>query len=493
MFTEAEKRAARLAVSRFGVDLVHIQEVARAVLQEQAAGRPADLLAALVGRKLLTSAQADELRHAAMADLIIAVRKTPPPSVVPETRPGAEVEWSSLGGCRILRRLGEGGMGTVYLAYQETESRHVAIKVLADQLAGDPSYVQRFQREAGSATLLDHPNIVRGIAVGQDAATGRPFFVMEYVDGPSTHALLDQFGHLAVPDAVHVINDIARALEHAHAHRVIHRDIKPDNILLTRSGVAKLADLGLARRTDEISSLTGAQQGFGTPYYMPYEQTLNARKADSRSDIFALGATLYHLLTGEVPFPGRSALEIAELKERGEFILASKVQPDVPPALNGILARMLARKPRDRYQTASELLVDLERSALAAPVPSFVDRELALQDPLVRARLVTPQPTMPDLDSPRNKHRTTAGTPGLWYLRYRNREGRLCKLRATTEQLLQRIREKRIPDGAEASRQPQGEFLPLTAYVEFQEGTAANGKEPPTNDRDAPRRRFWFM
>src|SRR5438067_5591546 len=201
-----------------------------------------------------------------------------------------------LGEFRILRRLGEGGMGAVYLAYHEANDRQVALKVLADGLASNQTYVDRFYREAKSGALLNHPNIVRTLGAGQDRVTGKHYLVMEFVDGPSAHALLDRFGRLPVADAVHVVLDVARALEHAQSRNIVHRDIKPDNILITRTGVAKLADLGLAKRTDESSNLTLARQGFGTPYYMPYEQAMNARTADGRSDIYALGATLYHLL-----------------------------------------------------------------------------------------------------------------------------------------------------------------------------------------------------
>src|SRR5262249_29793447 len=156
---------------------------------------------------------------------------------------------------------------------------------------------------------------------------------------------------------------------------------------ITRSGVAKLSDMGLAKRTDEASHLTAARQGFGTPYYMPYEQAMNAKYADGRSDLYALGATLYHLVTGEVPFPGVNHLQLAEKKTVGYFAPASAPNPAVPQLLDDILERMMARDPADRFQTVSELIVDLERANLNAPVPSFVDPDLALQDPVVRERL----------------------------------------------------------------------------------------------------------
>ncbi len=135
---------------------------------------------------------------------------------------------------------------------------------------------------------------------------------------------------LSVGDALHVILDVARALEHAHMRNIVHRDIKPGNILITLSGLAKLADLGLAKRLDETSHLTHAQQGFGTPYYMPYEQAMNAKDADARSDIYALGATLYHLVTGDVPFAGENSLEVVDKKKIGTFMPASRINPDVP-------------------------------------------------------------------------------------------------------------------------------------------------------------------
>jgi len=364
-------------------------------------------------------------------------------------------------------------MGSVYLGYQQAQQRQVAVKVLPDHLAANEDYVKRFHREAKSVAKLDHPNIVHHIDDGQDKASGKHYLVLEYVDGPSAHALLNRFGRLPVGDAVHIILDVARALEHAHSRRIVHRDIKPDNILLSQSGVAKLADLGLAKKLDDENQLTAARQGFGTPFYMPYEQSINAKQADGRSDIYALGATLYHLLTGEVPFPGQNALEIAERKSLGRFKPASAMNPAVPALLDRILSRMMACKPADRYQTASDLIVDLERSNLSSPVPSFVDPDLALQDPLVRARLTTQaQPTKLD-PALAIRQRAAESHPDTWYLRYRTADGQWRKARLTTEQIRKRLAEGRIGPKVEASPLPDGEYRLLKTYPEFQVPAAA--------------------
>jgi serine/threonine-protein kinase len=446
-----EERAAALAVSKYGADQMKVRQVVQAVLQSRRDGKAVDLLDSLLLEKILSAGQVEELRvdlertQLAMAnpksgsDSSVRARLMPQQLnnesqlseaqavngslEIPPTSSGHHLR--AVGEYRLLRRLGEGGMGSVYLAYRPvvagshdpvtavsrsgdrattgdatTGGQQFAIKVLSDQLARNQAYLDRFHREAKSGTLLNHPNIVRCIAAGLDPTTGKHYLVMEYVDGPSTHALLDRLGRLPVGDVVHIALDIARALEYLHARNYVHRDIKPDNILITQAGLAKLADLGLAKRMDDASQLTATHQGFGTPYYMPYEQAISAKRADSRSDIYALGATLYHLLTGEVPFKGDSPGEIAEKKLEGDFIPAHAINPEVPPVLDGILARMMARNPRDRFQTASELIVHLERSQLAAALPSFVELDQALTDPLMRARLTAPsEATRPDLQA----------------------------------------------------------------------------------------------
>jgi serine/threonine-protein kinase len=401
----------------------------------------------------------------------------------------------SLGEYRILRLLGEGGMGAVYLGYHEGRDQQVAIKVLGDHLASNQAYVDRFYREAKSGALLNHPNIVRTLNVGQDQATAKHYLVLEFVDGQSAQALLDKQSRLALGDAVHIALDVARALEHAHSRNIVHRDIKPDNVLIPRSGVCKLVDLGLARRTDEASHLTAARQGFGTTYYMPYEQAINAKYADGRSDIYALGATLYHLVTGVVPFPGDNHLEVVEKKNQGVFTPASKLNPAVPPVLDHILARMLAREPRDRYQTASELIVDLERSRLAAPVPSFADPNQALQDPWVQQCLATSaEPTRLDPEMPPIAPETpselglSAPADGTWVLRYRNPAGKLCRARASTEQIAQRLRRGRLSARIEARHANEKDYHPLAFYPEFK-GLAPPSRPPLRRGKTVPEQR----
>jgi serine/threonine-protein kinase len=400
-------------------------------------------------------------------------------------------ELRQLGEYRILRRLGEGGMGAVYLGYHEGQDLQVAIKVLGDHLASNQGYIDRFYREAKSGALLNHPNIVRTLNVGQDQATLKHYLVLEFVDGPTAQALLDRQGRLALGDAVHIALDVARALEHAHSRNVVHRDIKPDNILITRSGVSKLVDLGLARRLDEASHLTAARQGFGTTHYMPYEQAINARYADGRSDIYALGATLYHLVTGAVPFPGDNHLEVVEKKNQGDFVPASSLNPAVPPVLDAILARALAREPRDRYQTASEFIIDLERSRLAAPVPTFADPSRALQDPWVQACLASSaEPTRLDPEAaPRPAPRPAPAAreaADVWLLRFRNRAGHLCRARATTEQIRERLTSGRLSARVEARRPAQRAYHPLSFFAEFKD---AAPPVPPADHKPIRKRR----
>jgi serine/threonine-protein kinase len=260
-------------------------------------------------------------------------------------------------------------MSTVYLSYDVTAAEPVVVKVLADHLASSREFVTRFYREARLSRLLSHPHLVRGLAAGYDPDVRKHYLVLEYIDGPTAHAALRVHGRFPVGVAVKAGIDIARALEFLHTRKYVHRDVKPDNVLLHPDGVAKLADLGLAKRLNDDPQLTSVNHGLGTSYYMAYEQAMNADFVDGRSDIFALGATLYHLLTGEVPFPGATHEEINRGKQRDRFIPVADLNPRVPPQLAQIISKTLALDPTERFQSAGELAEALEATGLATLIP----------------------------------------------------------------------------------------------------------------------------
>ena len=496
-------RAARLAVVRYGAEAERVQQVLQTVLAAQARGETADLFEALAADKVLSPRQAKELRRGLDETQVdpesdpsaaqpLFAHSLPAPAAelqrpAPVTNghglPDAIMKLPQFAGFKILRQLGEGGMGAVFLAYDGQAQRQVALKVLAAEHAALQGSLDRFRREGTSGQSLNHPNIVRNFEAGQDRSTGLHYLVLEYVDGPSAHDLLERFGRLKVADAVHIISDVAKALQHAHHNAIIHRDIKPANILLTSAGMAKLSDLGLAKRTDETSHLTHARQGVGTPYYMPYEQALNGKVADVRSDLFALGATLYHLVTGEVPFPGDSPVDVMEKKDAGVYLPARALNPDVPESLERVLSRLLARRPEHRYLSASDLVIDLERSQLAAAVPSFVDLDLALRDPQVRERLAsTAQPTAVDVNAP-----AAAKVPqeaGFWYLRFKDKRRKAKILKLSQAQVLQRLREGKLTARIAVSHSAHGEYRPLGSYPEFQ-GVPAEETARPAKPRVA--------
>jgi serine/threonine-protein kinase len=287
-------------------------------------------------------------------------------------------EPGTVAGYRLLRKIGEGGMSAVYQSYDVAAGRPVALKLLAEHLAGQPEFVGRFYRESRLSRVLEHPNIVQGHASGFDSDVKKHYLVMELIDGPSAHGALAAQGPLPVGAVARIGIDIAQALEFLHDRQYVHRDVKPDNILLHPDGVAKLADLGLAKRLNEDSQLTAVHQGVGTSYYMPYEQAVNANLVDGRSDIFALGATLYHLLTGEVPFAGTTHDEVVREKWQDSFRPIRELSPGVPVALAELIERTLACDPRERIQRAGQLAKALAATKLATRLPSFAGGDLPL-------------------------------------------------------------------------------------------------------------------
>ena len=286
------------------------------------------------------------------------------------TAPGASTNAAptrikEIGGFEILSKLGQGGMGAVYKARQKSLDRVVALKVLPPSIAKDAVFTERFQREARASAKLNHPNIVRGIDVGKDSATGLWYFAMEYIDGSTLKKILDEQKIVTEERALAIIRQIALALETVNAHGMVHRDVKPDNILLTKDGEAKLADLGLVKQlNNEDGSLTQSGQAVGTPFYMPPEQVRGAAaEIDIRTDIYALGATLYHLVVGAPPYKGLTTAAIMSMHLTDPVPNARKANPDVSEACSRMIEKMMQKKREQRVQTPAELLTLIDKAS----------------------------------------------------------------------------------------------------------------------------------
>jgi eukaryotic-like serine/threonine-protein kinase len=274
---------------------------------------------------------------------------------------------------RILRKLGAGGMANVYLAEDEELGRRVAIKILNDRYANDELFIERFRREAKSAAALSHPNIVSIYDRGE--AEGTYYIAMEVIEGRSLKELILTRGPLPIPQAIAYTLEILDALRFAHRHGIIHRDVKPHNILVGGERL-KVTDFGIARAG--ASQMTEAGSIMGTAQYLSPEQARGAPVTAS-SDLYSVGIVLYEMLTGKVPFGGDSAIEIA-MKHLNELPKPpSKIRPEIPPELDQVVLRALAKAPEDRYQTAEEFAEDLHRVEAGLPVaPETSDAATAL-------------------------------------------------------------------------------------------------------------------
>jgi serine/threonine protein kinase len=373
----------------------------------------------------------------------------------------------TLGRYRLLRLLGKGGMSEVYLGYDARAGQPVAVKLMSERLAEDILQLHRFERETTLTKRLEHPNIVRGLDSGRDAASKRRYLVLEYVDGPSALALMERQQRLDVNDTVHIALAIGKALQHLHARNLIHRDIKPDNILLSPCGEAKLIDLGLVKWEEpDGEPLTLTSDGLGTSYYMPLEQGLNAHFVDARSDLFALGATIYHLVTGRVPFPGDDHHEVMRMKDAGRYTPASLFNRQVPAALEAILNRLLARDPRQRYRSAGDFLEDLDSAHLTTGLPSYADLGQALRAQPPETQGTKVEPTRPDLRL-RASQMKKSRTAELWIIRYQDRQGFWKIRKASTAQLLEALKAKRFTGQIQGARRPRHKFRPLSDFPEF--------------------------
>lgn len=262
-------------------------------------------------------------------------------------------------GYELLEKLGRGSMGTVYKARQLSMNRLVAIKMLHPKLAADLDLLQRLVREAHLAAKLSHNNIVQAFDVG--SAGNLHYFVMEYVEGTTIKQELEKGKRFTEREAVDIALQIAQALQHAHSRGLIHRDVKPANIIVTREGIAKLADLGMARETAD-EELARAEKGMtiGTPYYIATEQILAKEDIDARADIYSLGATLYHMVTGQPPFPGDKIDVVLHGHLHQELIPPDHHNLSLSSGFGEVVEFMMAKDRRQRYRSAEDLIIDLE-------------------------------------------------------------------------------------------------------------------------------------
>jgi eukaryotic-like serine/threonine-protein kinase len=263
-----------------------------------------------------------------------------------------------VGGCRLIRRLGAGALGVVYEAEQVSMGRRVAIKMLSSRAAAQPEVVTRFQREAKLSAAMQHNNVVGVFDCGMDR--GVHYLLMEFVDGNTLAGLTEEAesGRLDAKTATGFIRQIAEALSYAHGKDIIHRDIKPANILVSRAGIAKLADLGLAKQIDtgDTAGLTMQGMALGSPAYMPPEQIRNARDANPTADIYALGATFYQTVSGKLPFDGKTSTEVLTKVLREQPPPLEQLVPDLPVPVRRLIERMMDKDATKRPQSATELV-----------------------------------------------------------------------------------------------------------------------------------------
>lgn len=270
----------------------------------------------------------------------------------------AERSGQQIPGYRVLGKLGAGAMATVFKARQVSLDRTVAIKILPRKFSSNPQFIERFYAEGRAAAQLNHPNIVQAYDVGK--AGEYHYFVMEYVEGRTVYDDIVKHKRYPESEALEIAVQVAEALMHAHDKGLIHRDVKPKNIMINREGVVKLADMGLARAiSDKEAAEAEAGKAFGTPYYISPEQIRGEKTVGAPADIYSLGATLYHMVTGSVPFDAKNPSSVMHKHLKAELIPPDHVNPKLSTGISEVIEMMMAKNPAKRYQNCKDLLVDL--------------------------------------------------------------------------------------------------------------------------------------
>jgi predicted Ser/Thr protein kinase len=365
--------------------------------------------------------------HEADTDATIGQAQRTPSQPVRPANADVPAELADHPRYRVLALLGRGGMGAVYKAEHRRMERLVALKVISPALVDNPDSVRRFHLEVKAAARLNHPNIVT--AHDADAAGDLHFLVMEYVEGRSLAEYVKERGPLPAVEACEYARQAALGLEHAHEKGMVHRDIKPHNLMRTTDGRVKILDFGLARfanvpQTAEDPQLTGRGVVMGTADYVAPEQAQDSHKADIRADIYSLGCTLYQLLAGRVPFPGGSLLDKLIQHSTGQPTSLASLRPDLPPALTAVVARMMARDPAARFQAPAEAARALTPFAAAtaatAAIPVAVPAHESVRPNEGRTefvfeptRAIVASPSAPPAHPGRSRRRLVLGLTGL--------------------------------------------------------------------------------
>ncbi len=341
----------------------------------------------------------------------------------------------SVGNYELLEKIAEGGMGAIWKGRSRATGETVAVKIMPSHMATNPVLLKRFEQEFRAASRLDHPNIVRAIDYGESGNT--PYLVMEFVDGESLGQRIERDGALAEAEAIRIIAQVAQGLHRAHKQNLVHRDVKPDNILVTPDGTAKLADLGLVKETDADLNLTKTGRGLGTPHFMAPEQFRNAKNADPRCDIYSLGATLYQMVTGELPFRSSGPLEAWLKKVQNELAPPRKIVPGLSERVDWAIRRAMAVQPEHRPATCREFVEDLTGHSTRR-VPTTDADAAALE---------------------------------LWYLVYLDDAGEKHTVKGSTPAIRRSLKEGLLGDAANvlAARAKSGPFEMLHAYPEFRD------------------------
>lgn len=355
-----------------------------------------------------------------------------------------------LGNFDIVSKIADGGMGTVYKAKNRLTGQIVAIKVIAATTAKNPVLIKRFQQEFEAAKLLDHPNVVR--ALEYHGGGPNPFLVMEFVDGDSLGQRIERAGAFPENEAVRLIAQVCEGLQRAHKQGLVHRDVKPDNILVNRDGVAKLTDMGLVKDVEGDLNLTKTGRGLGTPHFMAPEQFRNAKMVDVRGDIYSLGATLYAMVTGQTPFENASPLDCWMKKIRNEFPPPKDLNPTVSDRVDWAIRRAMSAEPDRRPSSCREFLEDLTGQSRNTPIRLG---EQAGRDP---------------------------APADIWYMVYKDETGAAHTVKGSTEGIRNALSNHLLGDAATVlvSRTKTGHFQSLASVPEFRDLVVQPAQVAPT-------------